>query len=191
MMSYMPRFIAVMGEKGAGKGVFTEIVKKRFPHVPIASVRFSDPLRDILTILNKETSRDNMQRLVTALREAFDHEGFLVPALKKRLESIDADVVILDGVRKKEEVEAVKEWGSVIVYITADQKVRFERRRQEAEKIDEQDMAWEQFVRQDTAPSEVSIRTLGEAFADVIVENKGTFEEFEQKIVDAVQSFMA
>ena len=175
-------YIATVAEKGAGKGLFVEILKKLLSDRRIVVVRFSDPLREIVALLGKEESRDNIDTVVTALRNAFHDDGILIPAIRKRLNQLDADIVILDGLRKPEEISLVREHNGVLLYITADQRTRFERRRQSAETTDEIGMNWEQFVRQDQAAVHTSIQNIGETMADVRIENNGTVEEFEAAI---------
>lgn len=174
--------IALVAEKGAGKGLFIETVKKLLPGASVAVVRFSDTWTDILDVLGKEKSRHNISTLATALRQGFRDDGILIPAMRQRLANAKGDIIILDGLRKSEEVEIVRERNGLLVYIAADAKLRFERSRQRAEKTDEFGMTWEQFVRQEAMPTEVAIRTIGETMADVTLDNNGTRKEFEEKI---------
>ena len=171
--------IALVAENGAGKGLFVEMMKKLLPRHLIISVRFSDVLCDILDMLGKERSRDNIDSLVTALRSSFNDEGILNDAMRKRLADTKADIVILDGLRKEKEISVVRECQGILVYIAADQRVRYERRRQVAEKPDELNMSWEQFVAQANAAPQIQIRHIGETMADVTIKNNGSIEEFE------------
>lgn len=175
-------YIGIIAEKGAGKGLFVKIAQKLLPQYKISSIRYSDVPREILAILNKEESRENMQALSTALRRAFNDEGIFNATVKQRLQNTDADIIILDGVRKKEEAEMVKELEGTLIYITADPKVRFDRRQKESENTDETGMSWEQFQKQELAETEISIQEIGEKMANVVIENNGTMEEFENKI---------
>ena len=115
--------IALVAENGAGKGLFVETMKKLLPGYRIVSVRFSDVLFDILDMLGKERSRDNIDSLVTALRHAFNDEGILNDAMRKRLADTEADIVILDGLRKEKEIPVVRERQGLLVYIVVDQRV--------------------------------------------------------------------
>lgn len=179
--------IALVAESGAGKGLFVTIIKELLANVSIVSVRFSDPLVEILDLLGKEKSRDNIDMLVTALREAFHDQGILNGAVRKRLQEIEADIIILDGLRKEKEVPLVREFNGMLVYISADQRVRYERRKKEAEKPDELGMNWDQFVEQGNAPPQREIRHIGETMADVTIENNGGREEFELKIREFIE----
>lgn len=181
--------IALVAESGAGKGLFVAIVKKLLPKLSIVSVRFSDPLVEILDVLGKERSRDNIDTLVTALREAFHDQGILDEALGKRLQEIKAEIVILDGLRKEKEVSLIRESNGILVYIAADQRARYERRKKEAEKPDELGMSWEQFVAQGNAPPQQEIRHIGETMADVTIENNKSVEEFELKIKEFIKRY--
>ena len=183
----MALIIGIIAKKGAGKGLFVKIAQKLLPRHKIASIRYSDIPREILAILNKEVSRENMQTLSTALRRAFDDEGIFNEAIKKRLQNTDSDITILDGVRKKEEAEVVKELDGTLIYITADPKVRFDRRQKEAENSDEIAVSLEQFQKQELAETEISIKDIGEKMADAVIENDGTMEEFENKIQDFLE----
>ncbi len=179
--------IALVGESGCGKGLFIEVLKKFLPGKQIVAVRFSDVLSDILNILGIEKTRDNIDTLVTALRGAFKDEGLLTTAMRKRLQGMDADIVILDGLRKEKEVPLVHEREGLLVYIAVDEKTRFERLSQRTEKSDEAGMTWEQFVKQGKAAPQVQIRHIGEIMADVTLSNDGSLEEFEV----AVKEFIA
>ena len=103
--------------------------------------------------------------------------------MQKRLTNTAADIIILDGVRKAEEVEPlVRSRKGILVYIAASPEARFLRRRKHAETTDEKDMSWEQFMRQEAIATETSIRGVGETMADHHIENNGTVEEFEASI---------
>ena len=180
--------IVLVAENGAGKGLFVETMKKLLPRYRIVSIRFSDVLFDILAMLGKERSRDNIDSLVTALRHAFNDEGILNDAMRKRLADTEADIVILDGLRKEKEIPVVRERQGLLVYIVADQRVRFERRRQVAEKPDELNMTWEQFAAQANADPQIQIRHIGETMADVTLENNGSVEEFEAAVKTFIES---
>lgn len=174
--------IALVGESGSGKGLFIELLKKILPDKRIISIRFSDVLCDILDILDIRKTRDNIDTLVTALRSAFHDEGLLVSAMRKRMQGMNADIIILDGLRKEKEVSLVREQNGLLVYVAAEEKIRFERLSQRTEKSDEAGMIWEQFKEQSMADPQVQIRHIGQALADARLENNGTVEEFEKAV---------
>lgn len=181
--------IATVAEKGAGKGLFIEIVKKLLPDKKVMSVRFSDIWREILYLLNKEESRENISNLATAIRTLFKDEGVLVGAMEKRLAQIDADIAILDGLRKPEEIPLVRSRKGILVYIAASPEIRFQRRSQHAETTDERGMDWEQFARQDEMAPEAAIHAIGETMADYRIDNNRRVEEFEEKVKEFLQRY--
>ncbi len=184
----MRLIIGIIAEKGAGKGLFVKIAQKLLPQYKISSVRYSDIPREILTVLGKEESRENMQIISTALRRAFNEDGIFNMTIKKRLQNTDADLIILDGVRKREEAEMVKELNGLLVYIKADPQIRFARRKKDVENTDEEEMSWEQFQKQDLDDTEISIKEIGEKMANAVIENNGTMEEFENKIQSSLEN---
>lgn len=181
--------IALVAESGAGKGLFVGIMRKLLPHHRIIVVRFSDVLCDILDMFGIEKSRDNIDTLVTALRKAFRNEGLLSQAMNRCVQKTEADIIVLDGLRKEKEVPLVRERQGLLVYIMADQRVRYDRLKARAEKSDEINMTWEKFVEQATADPQVEIRHIGETMADATLENNGSVEEFELKIQQFVGQY--
>ncbi|MFY9463316.1 MAG: hypothetical protein WAP52_03985 [Candidatus Sungiibacteriota bacterium] len=179
----MALIIATVAEKGAGKGLFIRLVQKLLPNKKVVSVRFSDIWREILHTLDQEESRENISHLATAIRALFHDDGILVRAMQKRLAGIDADIIILDGLRKEEEITPlVRERNGILVYIAASPETRFARRREHAETTDERGMSWDQFMHQENLAPETAIRRIGETMADAAIENNGTTAEFEEKI---------
>lgn len=180
-------YIATVAEKGAGKGLFVEILNKLLPEKRILMIRSSDFWKQILNVLCKDESRENMDIAATALRGAFQDDGILNIPLKKAMERADADVIVLDGLRKPEEIQPIKDLGGNVVFISAKPDIRFQRRKEHPEKTDEQNMTFEQFVYQDDLPSNRTIRSIGETMADMRIENNGTVEEFEAAIKKSLQ----
>lgn len=186
-----PLIIATVAEKGGGKGLFIDLVRKLLPDKRIVSVRFSNIWREILRLLGQEESRENISQMATMIRALFKNDGILVRAMEKRLAGIDADIIILDGLRKAEEVEPlVRRRDGVLVYIAASPEARFARRREHAETTDEKGMSWEQFMHQESLTPEITIRAVGETMADMSIENNGTVEEFEKKIAGFLDTFI-
>lgn len=184
-----PLVVATVAEKGAGKGLFIDIVRRLMPEKRIVSVRFSDIWREILHILDQEESRENISNLATAIRTLFRDDGILTHAMKKRVAGIDADMVILDGLRKEEEIKPlVRDNNGLLVYIAASAETRFARRREHAETTDEKGMSWEQFMKLENLAPELTIRHIGETMADATIENNGTKKEFEERVADFLKT---
>ena len=101
-------YIATVAEKGAGKGLFVEIIRKLLPEKRILMIRSSDFWRQILHVLSKEESRENIDTVATALRNAFQDDGILNASLTQKMSDSDAEIIVLDGLRKPEEILPVK-----------------------------------------------------------------------------------
>lgn len=142
----MPLVIGVVGEKGSGKGTFADIFRVACPGKRIATIRFSDILRETLTRWAIPESRANLQKIAMTMVGAFGTDA-LANAIVARVNAMDADVVILDGIRRKSELTLLRQFPSnMLIYVTAPLAVRFERLRQRRENIGEGTMSYEQFL---------------------------------------------
>lgn len=180
--------IATTAQIGAGKGLFVKILKKLLPGVSIHSVRFSDPLREMVAYTGFEVTRENLQNLGDALRLAFKDEGILSKILHHRLKQIDADLIFLDGLRKPGEAELVWQLNGHLVYIHADQELRWRRRVSDPDNVGERNMTFAEFQELDSRPAEASIRGIGDTLANFKIENNGTVEEFEAKVREFLET---
>jgi len=176
------QYFALIAQIGAGKGLLVKTVQKLYPELAIISLRYSDPLREMLRDLKKEQSRENLQILGESLRQAARGEGILSKILISRVETMPADIVFFDGIRKEGEARAIQEIGAKLIYIFADQKTRYQRRLADPDNPGEREMTFEEFQRRDSDPAEMDIRRIGETMADIKIENNGTIEEFQEKI---------
>ncbi len=180
--------IGLVGEKGSGKDTFskylTEISNQKISHI-----RFSDLLKETLKLWNIEVSRANLQKLAQVLEEF--GEGTVAKGIEKQLKNVNADIVILDGIRWKPDLTLLKKFPNhKLIYITADPKLRFERLKSRGEKIGESEMSYEQFLEEEKAPNELLISEIG-VEADIKIENNGTIEEFDLKIEELCSSLLS
>ena len=68
-----------------------------------------------------------------------------------------------------------------MVYITADQPLRYERLKNRSEKVRETGLSFDQFMKEENIETEKLIPQLGEQ-ADVKIENAGSLEDFKTKV---------
>lgn len=177
----MKAIIGLIGENGSGKETFTNILEGLIPDASIDRIRTGDILRDILDLLFLPKTRANLQLLAKILRDEISPDS-LARAAFHRIQKSTADIVILDGMRWPPEVEILREMpNNILVYITADPKIRFERLRNRKEKTGEGDMSYEQFLHEEQAPAEQLIKTLAKG-ADITVENSGNLEDLRKKV---------
>lgn len=174
--------IGLVGEKGSGKDTFAKYLQE-ISDKSVAHIRFSDLLKQTLKLWDLPLTRANLQKLAQVLEDF--GAGTVAHGLEKQIQNAEAEIIILDGIRWKPDVELLKKFPEhKLVYITADPKLRFERLKSRGEKDGEADMTYEQFLKEEKAPNELLIPEIGSE-ADFKVENNGSLEEFKE----AVQKF--
>lgn len=172
--------IGVVGEKGSGKGTFPKILEELSPGKRIARATFSDVMTDTLNVWRIERSRENYIKLVVAMRNAFG-PNVLAGTVKKRVQELNGDIVIVEGMRWLADLEMIKSLDGKIVYITADPKIRYERTKSRGEKAGETQASFEQFMQEENAPTEVDIPKIASQ-ADFTINNNGTIDEFKSQV---------
>lgn len=173
------QIIGLVGEKGSGKDTFAkylqEISEKKIVHI-----RFSDLLKQTLKLWDLALTRANLQKLAQVLEDF--GSGTVAHGLEKQIQDTNADIIILDGIRWKPDVELLKKFPEhKLVYITADSKSRFERLKTRGEKDGEAEMSYKQFMEEEKAPNELLIPEIG-AEADLKIENNSSIEDFDKDI---------
>ncbi|MEI7424832.1 MAG: AAA family ATPase [Candidatus Staskawiczbacteria bacterium] len=177
----MKKIIGIIGEMGSGKDTFCDYLKGNYKNVYF--LKFSDALTEILKMFFDEVKREDQQWLSLALRERFGQD-ILVKALVKKIEKIGDGIVILNGVRRPDDFKALKSIGGKLIYVTADQKLRWERVKTRGEKADD-DVPYEKFVEMGKAEAESMISVIG-AEADLKIENNGTKDDLYIEIKKAI-----
>lgn len=181
--------IGLVGEKGGGKGKCTELIKTLIQEGTVKSARFSDVLNDILTTLHISASRENLQKLVLNLKNAFGPD-VLTNAVYHRMLNEQADIVILDGVRWSTDEQMLRKLpNNALVYITADANIRYERTKIRGEKAGEDKTTFEQFLKEEQVETELFIPQIGSR-ADVKINNNGSLEEYEKQVKDFYEQYI-
>lgn len=177
--------IGLTGEKRGGKGSFAEILMNLLPEKKIIRLGFGDIVGDILDILGKEKSRDNMQKLPIALINGFDQADVITQAMRKRIEKIGSenpDIVILDGIRKWADLRMLRSFPiNFLVYITASLQTRYERAKKSNEKVGDNSLTLEKFKDQDEAEIERLIPEIGRR-SDYTISNERTLSEYREDV---------
>ncbi len=183
--------IGLVGEKGGGKGTFTDLLKEELSTRHIVLVRFSDIISDILHILGKSKTRENMQKIPIALMKEFNDPAIITKAMKSRIQNIQADLVILDGIRTLADEHLLRNFEkNLLIYVTASAETRHQRARLRAEKLDEALMTFDEFLKQDQAEIELLIPSIGTR-ADYIIQNEQGLEEYREKVVTVCRHLIA
>lgn len=179
----MPKFIiGLVGRQGAGKGAAAELLKTAYGAVVF---RFSAVLGDVLDRLSIERTRDNLIALSESLRKTFGEDALSYAVERDALAS-EADIVVLDGIRRIEDIAALEPLPNFrLIEISVPAKVRFERMKGRGEKVGESSMAWEEFIAQENVPTEASIAGVA-ARAWKAINNSGSQEDLKARMTEAM-----
>lgn len=173
--------IGLVGEKGSGKETVGDIIINLMPSKKIVRVRSSDILRETLTEWGLPLTRHNQQHLAIVMDQGFGL-GTLSGAVKKRITTIDADVVLFDGIRWESDAELLKTFPyNFLIYVTAPADIRYERAKLRKEKVGEESATFEQFMKEEQVHTELAIPMIG-ATADAMVHNTGTQEDLKHTV---------
>ncbi len=170
------KIIAVVGKTGSGKDTFCDLLEKNFNS--FLSFRFSDPLSTTLGLFFDKIKKEDQQWLASSLRDRFG-EDILMRAVSKRLERATEDIIVINGIRVREELELIKKQGGVVVCIALDTKTRWERVVKRNERGDD-NVSYEKFLEIDKGRTEQQIEELSK-IADIIVDNSGSIEKLEEE----------
>jgi dephospho-CoA kinase len=177
----MKYIIGVVGENGAGKDTFTTFFRAAAAPMSVSKLHFSDVLTQTLNLWGISVTRSNLQNLAIIMDRQYG-KGSLTRATEARIKKQQADIVVIEGVRWKTDVPMIRSFkNSILVYITAIPKIRFERMRLRGKKEDEAKKTYKQFLVEEKAKTETDIPEIG-AKADVKIENNGSLEEFRLKV---------
>jgi len=170
--------IGLIGETGSGKDTFCDYVKKTVKQ-PVFCFRFSDTLSEILMILFGEVKKEDQQWLGKVLREQHGND-ILVKAMAQKIKNIENGFMILNGIRYWEEFKMVKNLGGKNLYITADQKIRWQRINKRGEKVDDFS-SFDKFLEKEKARTEILVPEIG-GKADFKIENNGSKDDFYKEV---------
>jgi len=173
--------IGLVGESGSGKDTVADYLRDN--HGAIL-MRFADPLRETLSLYIDNISREDLQWFSFALRSRFGNK-VLSKALRTKIDTIKEGIVFINGMRVLEDYDFVKSFpNSYVVYVTLDQKSRWERIFGRGEKSDDA-VGFPKFQEMEKAEIEVNIPKIGEK-ADFRIENTGTKEELFEKVDEII-----
>lgn len=170
--------IALAGEMGSGKGAIVDYLVKRYG---AEKIKFSDCLRDMIDRLHIEKSRVNISTMSLILRQGFG-EDVLTRAIEADILASTAPIVVLDGVRRAEELDNLRGLHGVsFVYVDADMRTRYERIVVRGENASDAEKTYEQFLQESAMDADARIKPLRDT-ADYVIENNGSMEELQEKI---------
>lgn len=172
--------LGLVGDLAAGKGTIAKYLHEKYG---ANTYKFSTMLRDMLDRIYVEKSRENLQAISTFLRENYGQD-VMSKVIAKDVEQDTGNIVVVDGIRRPTDITYLQELdGFHLVYITADQKTRWERLVTRNENPGDDKKSFEEFCRDEQAEAESLIQKLGEK-AEVRIDNDGGIEELYKRVED-------
>ncbi|MBU6415085.1 AAA family ATPase [Patescibacteria group bacterium] len=167
----MKTCIAIIGESGAGKEtIFRIIAREVAGKYAISIYHFHDPLNEILDLLFLPRERANQQALSTMLRQRFGEE-LLGNVLQRRALADSADIIVLDGVRRPQDVIMLRKFpNSFLCFVAAPFEKRLERIRVRNDRPGDAEKTEEAFRTEQNAEAESMIREIAKE-ADTVFDN--------------------
>lgn len=172
------KIFGIAGQIAAGKDTAAAYIIKK---TNAKTFKFSQVLRDILNRIDKEITRENLQKISTFLRQNFG-ENILAECMYNDVIKSDDEVIVIDGVRRYADIEKLRQLENFkLIYIDTNIENRYERITKRSENQDDQTKTFEEFQKENEQESESQIVKLKE-FADIIIDNNGNFEELYAEI---------
>ncbi len=178
--------IGIIGEQASGKGAAADIIRKKYGG---SRLTVSNILRRTLDSLYLEPSRDNLINIALVMKKGFG-DDVLMRAMIKEVEREDTDLVIVDGFRMPGDPESFRaafEDNFHFIYVTADQRVRYERSVGRGEKAGESEASFEEFCSKEALETEAKISEVA-ASADFKIINNGNVDELEEQVIKIMDS---
>jgi dephospho-CoA kinase len=180
--------IGLTGEIGSGKTIFYDLLKEFLPDQKIVLINYSDTLKETLNLWYLDHTRENFKKLAIAMNSNFGDASLAHATTQKALKT-DCNIAVLAGLRWMGDLERLKVAKGLLVYVTADEKTRFERVKKRTEKSDEPDMTYQEFEKANQASNEVTIPKIGKE-ADFMINNNGSLEEFKSQVKEFIDKFL-
>ena len=178
--------VGLAGKIGSGK---TEVSKYLSRKYKAKEMKFSSILSDILDRLHLEKSRENLQSLGESLRKYLG-ANVIVNAFEKDILMLSKNsIVVIDGIRYENEVEMLRRFPkNLLIFIDAPPKIRYHRCKKRAEKVDEKEMSFEDFLKIEERETEKHLDKI-KNMADIIIDNSGSLEELYRKVDEIMEKY--
>lgn len=177
--------IGFVGQAGSGKGTAANLLHEKYGAVVFT---FSDILTDILNRLYIPSSRDNLINMSITLRQGFG-QNILAKAMSRQIDNSTADMVVVDGIRRIEDIEDLKLNPAFhFIEIMVDPKIRFERLKERNQKPGEAEMTWEDFLAVSQKETELTIAKVAEQ-AEIKITNEGDIQALGKQLDELVTKF--
>jgi len=167
------RFLLVVGRRGAGKGEFVEVAREL--GLPVYEMSFG--LRKEMEEKGLKVDKESLPRYALSVREKHGYD--YVARLAWRHLRGKEGLVVVSGVRSKEEVDFFSSKGLVLVLeIRAKDKLRFRRILQRGR--DDDPKSYEEFLERERKEDALGLNEVI-WIADIHMPNEGSLEEFRER----------
>ncbi|MDP3770583.1 MAG: hypothetical protein U1A25_00300 [Candidatus Sungbacteria bacterium] len=177
--------IGLVGPSLSGKDFFIKTILELAGNRHIAVVNTGKLLKQTLNLWGIPDTRKNYSKLPEAMCTAYGDDVFSNVISCEVEKLMDAhDVVIVNALRLLPDLFMIQRfYPSIIVAITTDSEVCFQRAKERQEKIGEGFQTFEEFLEEQQAYTERDIKTISQYSVVPPLANNGTREEFHAKIV--------
>lgn len=173
-----------VGLAGSGKNTCTAYLCDKYS-ADIFS--FTTMLKDVISRFYLEFNRDNLIKLSESVRAVFG-EDLLAKTMAKDVENASSNMIAIDNARRLADIKYLSQLpGFVLIEVTADIKVRYERVSKRGEKTSDT-QTFEQFVAEHNRPTELSIIELAKQATEHI-NNDGSAEQLYTQVDELVKKY--
>jgi dephospho-CoA kinase len=179
--------IGLVGEMACGKGFVSHYLEEKY-HAAV--FKFSSFLREILSILDMDVSRENLATISLVLRERFGEE-IIGRGLAKKAKNDNNSIIVLDGIRRMEDIKPLKKLEDfILVEIVSDPMVRYKRFIERNENVGDAEKSYDKFVYdQKSIETEIYIPEIMKKAKETLT-NDGNAENLYNQIDNLIKKYV-
>lgn len=164
----------IVGGLASGKTTLAEYLGKAYK---CNTYRYSTMLRDILNRIYVEQSRTNLQQLSTFLRETYGQD-VMSRVIAQDVDNDQNDIVVVEGIRRPTDITHLRELpGFHLIFVDANQRIRYERIVSRGENPDDAFKTFEAFQKDEAAEADRLISEIARE-ASYTIDNNSNKEAF-------------
>jgi dephospho-CoA kinase len=177
------KVIGITGPTGSGK---TTAARYLYDKYGFEVLSIGDAVREEVLEQGKELTAKNLDEVATSMVKK-KGESYWIKKLIDRISGIKCEVIVVDGIRRKFEVQFLKtkfDHGIFLVLIQSLPEVRFKRMKKSDEPDDPKTV--EEFVENEKRKNQIFHKKELLPFIECEIENNGSLEEFYSQLDEMV-----